>query len=646
MATKEELYAEAYRRGILPADKKAMYEEAVRRGLMQNPELKAKLESIDLPDLSSPKDTSKSQQQTIEGEVGTGLKESARALISAAASVADIVPEIGDSIQSAAAWSAGKLGVGDGTYTPAARITNYLPDWAKPQTTAGKTVAEIIPFFAAPEGDAATVAERATTVGQKMIQRVAQSFKENAVGSLAGASQGDANGAPLALLENMALGETFHQAGRLLGAGYRAIKGNPDAAMKELVDLAKEYNVPLMATDVASPKTAIGRIFRTYGEQVPIVGTGGARAAQQEERRGVLGRLKDQFPEPTDDEIYQSLVRRKDKIQSAAGRRYKDIENRMGQDVIPTAETIKAIDSVLDELNRPGKMRDKASISALEEFKNDFMAAPQTYDLLKENRTSFRDDIRGERQIMPKNMDRLNMKIESAMTKDLHDAVQSKLGPEGLAKYKQANSVYAGEREKIKNTRLKNVFEKGEMIPEKATESLFSKHPSEVKAIYRSLDSKGKDAFRREIISRALSKATDEIDGREVVNPTRFIREMGKMDKQFQIAFRGDDAKQLIGIQKLLRATRHAQDAALNPPTGARAVPLLMAVLGGSLAGFVPAISVAIGGGGLARAAESKVVRDALIRLAGTPEGTTAFEGVIKNIANLISNIAKGGMAQ
>lgn len=43
MSTKEERYAEAYRRGILPADKKAKYEEAVRRGLMSNPSLKAHL---------------------------------------------------------------------------------------------------------------------------------------------------------------------------------------------------------------------------------------------------------------------------------------------------------------------------------------------------------------------------------------------------------------------------------------------------------------------------------------------------------------------------------------------------------------------------------------------------------------------------
>ncbi|HGW6103950.1 TPA: hypothetical protein ACNIQM_002092 [Citrobacter werkmanii] len=46
MATKEERYAEAYRRGILPADKKARYEEAVRRGLMKNPELKARLTGL------------------------------------------------------------------------------------------------------------------------------------------------------------------------------------------------------------------------------------------------------------------------------------------------------------------------------------------------------------------------------------------------------------------------------------------------------------------------------------------------------------------------------------------------------------------------------------------------------------------------
>ncbi|WP_336285473.1 hypothetical protein [Citrobacter arsenatis] len=590
----------------------------------------------------------KTQQQNVLEGAETGLQESARALITAAANIADIAPEIGDSVKSAAAWAGGKLGIGDGIYTPSARVAGYLPEWAKPQTSAGKVAAEIIPYFVNPDSaatDAPAIAEKATKLGQKIIQRVARSFKENVTGSLAGSSQGDGQGAAPALLENMAMGETLHQTGRLLGAGYRAIKGNPDAAMKELVDLAKEYDVPLMTSDVFKPKPGLGKTLQTYSEQIPLTGTGGKRATQQESRKALVEKLAGEYSEPNPEEIYQSLVRQKDKIRTAAGNRYKNIETAMGPDAISTDRTIKSIDDVLAELTTPGLIRDEATISALEKVKDQMEAAPQSFDMLKTNRSTFRNRVQGDRQVLSTKVDRLMQKINRAMTDDLEGAVQSKLGDQMLGKYRQANAIWGNEAEKIKNTKLKRIFEKGGTIPEEAVKGLYAKNPSEVKAFYNSLDSKGKDAARRELISSAIAKATEGVDGQPSINPTKFINIIKSLNTQAGIAFKGDESKMIGGINRLLDSTRRAQEAAASPATGQKLIPLGGVVLG-QMVGWQKMLLDLAGAGALSQLYESAPFRDALIKLTGTPTGSTGFEQALKTVLDTTANVAKGNAGE
>lgn len=96
-------------------------------------------------------------------------KENGRVLATSALKVADVIPEVGNSILSAGAWAGNKLGIGDGTYTPAAKVSSLVePDWMKPQTEWGRTGAEVGSFLlSAP--DAPLVAGRAFTRGAGAI---------------------------------------------------------------------------------------------------------------------------------------------------------------------------------------------------------------------------------------------------------------------------------------------------------------------------------------------------------------------------------------------------------------------------------------------------------------------------------------------
>ncbi len=248
--------------------------------------------------------------------------------------------------------------------------------------------------------------------------------------------------------------------------------------------------------------------------------------------------------------------------------------------------------------------------------------------------------LQGDRPVMPTNADRIINLIQKQMTDDLHGAVRGRLGPTTESKYKEANAIYANEADKIKNTRLKTVLQKGDLIPEKAMEMFFSKTPSEMKMLYKSLDTQGKEHIRQEIISRALSQSTSDMDK---ISVNRFLSEMRKMRGQIGVAFSGKDSQEIGGIMRLLNMTRQAQDAALNPPTGARLIPLFGVVSGG-LAGTLPTLAVAIGASGAAHGYESAAVRDALIRLAGTPEGSTGFEQALKRVIDVTGATTKGNV--
>ena len=225
MTDKEERYAEAYRRGILPEDKKEQYEEAVKRGLMNNPDLKMKLSGISLPDIPAP-------PKNEENQALLGVEEAARALTKAGAGLINIAPEMADAFSSAGAWAGKKMGLGDGTYKAAPRIS--LPGWATPQTDAGKMAAEVIPFFVAIEAKAAEapqIAQRLTSWGSKIMnmagrtgETTAKRAAENITGTLANTDENQDNLASN-LAGNMALGQTAHIAGKILGAMFKGVRG-------------------------------------------------------------------------------------------------------------------------------------------------------------------------------------------------------------------------------------------------------------------------------------------------------------------------------------------------------------------------------------------------------------------------------------
>ena len=420
-----------------------------------------------------------------------------------------------------------------------------------------------------------------------------------------------------------------------VGAGYRAMVGKPSNEVADIVSYAEQNNLPLMTTDVIPPTTGYGKNIRSFGETVPITGTGAARADQQAARIAQMQKLSDDFGVPNDSEIFDSIVRKGSKITAAAGERYKNIISQMGDDPIPLTNTNKAIDKAIAEHTRGGRLENKALIELLQSIKSKLNESGQDIELLRLNRTDVRERLKTDETIGKDTAARVIDKLYAGMTQDMTNGVASKLGGDAAAKMRQADAIYYREASEIQKTKLKNILSKGAILPDKVNGMLFSKSKPEVEILYQSLDKAGRDNARAAIYSKAYEIAQN--------SPERFLSEINKLKTQNEVFFKGDNAKQLNGLIKYLSATREASAAAVNTPTGQRLTVLAPAALGGAggtaagAGGALAGVGAYFGVGGLARIYESTTVRNLMIKMAGVPKGSTEFERLASQLEQEIA---------
>ena len=205
------------------------------------------------------------------------------------------------------------------------------------------------------------------------------------------------------------------------------------------------------------------------------------------------------------------------------------------------------------------------------------------------------------------------------------------IGAGTLRKYQQANAVYADEAAKLKNTRLKNVLMKGDLTPEVVNNMLFSKNKSEIKTLYNSVGRVGRAQMRNGIIGKAMEKSGG--------SPDQFLRQLNILQKQTGITFKGQDASYLKGLKNYLQSTQQAAKAAVTTPTGQQTIPF---IIGYGTAMNPATTGAAVSYGLLTRAYESEPFRNAMLRMANTPRGSTAFDKAMQQAQKAINAMTQG----
>ncbi|EAO6773174.1 lytic transglycosylase domain-containing protein [Salmonella enterica subsp. enterica serovar Brandenburg] len=589
------------------------------------------------------------QQGGFISGLGNAAAETGRGLLQAGVNLANIPASMADAVASAGAWAGQKLGIGDGTYQPAPRVTTQgleqgfgLQQGAlTPQTTEGKIFSEALPYLT-PVG-VERIAAQAPSIAGRVAQGASRLLAENAVGSLAANSERD-NPEALAtdLGTGVALGGAINKLGRAAGAAYRGIRGTIAPEAQQAIQFANAADVPLHTTDVLQPNSRVGRMAQTTAENIPFAGTSTMRANQQEARSQLVDEFASRFGEYDPSIVVGSLKAKTSGIKRAAGNRLEQVQNAMAGVNIQPSKAIQQIDTEIASLQKLGKVADNDTISKLQAYRDELTrnagaSGPVAMDLqqLSGLRSQFRQDVKGERTVLPNRSDAAIQRIYNAMTSDIDSAIGQNLGNDTLRRYKQANAIYADEANKLQNTRLKNVIMKGELTPEVVNNMLFSKNKSEVQNLYRSVGQVGRAQMRNGIIGKAMEKSGG--------SPDQFLRQVNLMSNQTGIAFKGRDAAYLKGIKNYLEATKRAGQAGVTTPTGQQTIPFILGI--GTVTN--PAL-VGVGGGYglLARMYESEPARNAMLRLANTPRGSTAFEKALSDVERIVNSFAQGAKSQ
>lgn len=582
------------------------------------------------------------QQGGFISDLGNAAAETGRGLLQAGVNLANIPASMADAVASAGAWAGNKLGLGDGTYQPAPRVTTEglaqdlgLQQGAlTPQTTEGKIFAEALPYLT-PAG-AERIATQAPTIAGRVAQGASRLLAENAVGSMAANSeQNDPSALATDLGTGVVLGGAINQLGRVAGAAYRSVKGAISPEAQQAIRFANSADVPLHTTDVLQPNSRVGRMAQTTAENIPFAGTSTMRANQQEARSQLVNEYASRFGEYDPSIVIGSLKSKTAGIKQAAGNRLEQVQNAMTGVTIQPSRALQQIDDEIASLQKLGKVADTDTISKLQAYRDELAGGNVDLQQLSNLRSQFRQDVKGERVVMPNRSDAAIQRVYRAMTGDIDNSIGQSLGNDTLRRYKQANAVYADEASKLQNTRLKNILMKGDLTPEVVNNMLFSKNKSEVQNLYNSVGQIGRAQMRNGIIGKAIEKSGG--------SPDQFLRQVNLMSNQTGIAFKGRDAAYLKGLKNYLESTKRAGQAGVTTPTGQQAIPFIMGI--GSVTN--PAV-VGVGGGYglLARMYESEPARNAMLRLANTPRGSTAFEKALSDVERVVNSFAQGAKSE
>ncbi|EJC5640047.1 lytic transglycosylase domain-containing protein [Salmonella enterica subsp. enterica serovar Bareilly] len=571
-------------------------------------------------------------------DIVSAAAETGRGMLQAGVNLANIPASMADAVASAGAWAGKQLGLGDGTYQPAPRVTTegIAQDFGlqhgalTPQTTEGKIFSEALPYLT-PVG-AERIAAQAPTIAGRVAQGASRLLAENAVGSMAANSVQD-NPEELAtdLGTGVVFGGAINQLGRAAGAVYRGVRGAISPEAQQAIRFANSADVPLHTTDVLPPNSRVGRMAQTTAENIPFAGTSSMRANQQEARSQLVDEFASRFGEYDPSIVIGSLKAKTSGIRKAAGNRLEQVQSAMtGVNIQPT-RAIQQIDDEIGKLQKLGQVADTDTISKLQAYRNELAKGDVNLEQLSRLRTQFRMDVRGERTQMPPPAEAAVQRVYRAMTGDIDNSIGQNLGNDTLRRYKQANAVYADEASKLQNTRLKNVLMKGDLTPEVVNNMLFSKNKSEVQNLYRSVGHVGRAQMRNGIIGKAMEKSGG--------SPDQFLRQVNLMSTQTGIAFKGRDAAYLKGLKNYLESTKRAGQAGVTTPTGQQTIPFILGI--GTVTN--PAL-VGVGGGYglLARMYESKPARNSMLRLANTPRGSTAFEKALAEVERAVNSVAQG----
>lgn len=408
---------------------------------------------------------------------------------------------------------------------------------------------------------------------------------------------------------------------------------------EQYVRMAEQVGITPMTSDVYPPKGFTGKTAQAATERIPIVGTGGQRVAQQETRETAIKNVlsdygADEAAAASDEVMSELLKKHGQDVKKYSGmkndviEKLSSVEYTLGSGEVPTDKISRAVNDEITRLKALGNKDTEPLITALEDVKESFTG--KNLAQIEDNRKIFGEKLKSDAYAGVKTeAEKVNRKIYSAVREDMGDYIKSNGERKDFLKWAVANKRLSEGINEMNMTTLKSVLKKGEMTPEKVRSLLFSQKPSDLRRLYKNLTPKGRQSAKVAIYQEAMEKA----GGMEKLSTAKFQTALNKLQKQTGVFFTKEDKQVLNGLTKALDMTKRAEVAGVSPPTGVQNFQILGALGLGAALGGVKGAATGIGIGALARAYESKPVRNLLIKIA---KGRGGEQELINQLVNIL----------
>lgn len=398
----------------------------------------------------------------------------------------------------------------------------------------------------------------------------------------------------------------------------------------------------VFTSDLFTPTGFVGANLQRLAEKIPVIGTGGLRSAQQQERqqaiRDIAGEFDVDINTPFEEEIISSATR----VFNVAQEKAVKFRNQATEELnkggnVSTVNSLEAVNKQISRQENLGALADQPLLKMLNSVKQELSGDFQRIGQVRTTIHNAITDIGRNVGVLTSGADAALNSVRTALTQDMKNFARDfsrtareagdKAGGKAFAQWNASNRIFSDGFQKAKDTALKRVLTKGQATPEVVLTTIRGGKPSDLNRLNANIDATGKQAVRQTIIRDALEKS----GGIDDINPTKFINELNRPNtkKAINVFFKGKVGKEFKGFREFLDLTRRAQEAGVITPTGQELLTPGAIIV--AIAKPITAIGVGAPIAAGARLFESPQVRNLLIKLSDT----TSKEGKEKLIRQL-----------
>jgi hypothetical protein len=407
---------------------------------------------------------------------------------------------------------------------------------------------------------------------------------------------------------------------------------------RDIIRAGEQANIPIMTSDIRQPTTFLGATAQRAGERIPLVGTGGARATQQQARQDAvqdfLVENAGAVPADVEAKLVADVIRKNaDNVQKYSNAKKEVFAKVSSAGPVATTNTMKAIDDQITKLSSLKTDAADEAVVKLQELR-DKVGDRDIYQM-----ESFRKDELGNAW--------QDTNLSIGASNRVRDAVKSLYGPfnEDIGQYilkngdkrdytqwRVSNARLSEGINEANRNELKAILRKGEATPELIDRMLFSSKKSDVSALYRALTPDGQALARMAVVNRVAK----DIGAAQGISPEKFVSKMINRADQIGVFFSKGQQQEIKGLIQALNATRRGGSAAVQTQSGQENyIPIVLSALGAgadvlTTGGTGTALAAAFTGA--VRAYESKPVRNLFAALAKTKSGSEQEQAIIGKI--------------